>query len=34
MGMSIWAAAIDSAPISVDNPGDLERARAFARGLK
>ena len=34
MGMSIWAAVIDSAPISVDNPGDLERARAFARGLK
>ena len=34
MGMTIWAAVIDSAPISVDNPGDLERARAFARGLK
>lgn len=34
MGMTIWAAVIDSAPISVDNPGDLERARAFARGLR
>jgi 3-deoxy-manno-octulosonate cytidylyltransferase (CMP-KDO synthetase) len=33
MGMTIWAAVIDEAPISVDNPGDLERARAFARGL-
>jgi len=33
MGMSIWAAVIDEAPISVDNPDDLERARAFARGL-
>ena len=34
LGMSIWAAVIDEAPISVDNPADLERARAFARGLK
>ncbi len=33
MGMSVWAAVIDEAPISVDNPQDLERARAFARGL-
>ncbi len=33
LGMSIWAAVIDEAPISVDNPADLERARAFARGL-
>ncbi len=31
LGMSIWAAVIDEAPISVDNPSDLERARAFAR---
>jgi 3-deoxy-manno-octulosonate cytidylyltransferase (CMP-KDO synthetase) len=31
LGMSIWAAIIDEAPISVDNPADLERARAFAR---
>ena len=34
LGMSIWAAVIDEAPISVDNPADLERARAFARGQK
>jgi 3-deoxy-manno-octulosonate cytidylyltransferase (CMP-KDO synthetase) len=32
LGMSIWAAVIDEAPISVDNPADLERARAYARG--
>lgn len=31
LGMSIWAAVIDEAPISVDNPADLERAREFAR---
>jgi 3-deoxy-manno-octulosonate cytidylyltransferase (CMP-KDO synthetase) len=31
LGLSIWAAVIDEAPISVDNPADLERARAFAR---
>jgi len=31
LGMSVWAAVIDEAPISVDNPADLERARAFAR---
>ena len=31
LGMSIWAAVIDEAPISVDNPADLERARAHAR---
>ncbi|HEX4711719.1 3-deoxy-manno-octulosonate cytidylyltransferase [Phenylobacterium sp.] len=30
LGMSIWAAVIDEAPISVDNPADLERARAYA----
>jgi 3-deoxy-manno-octulosonate cytidylyltransferase (CMP-KDO synthetase) len=33
LGLSIWAAVIDEAPISVDNPADLERARAYARGL-
>jgi len=33
LGMSIWAAVIDDAPISVDNPADLERARAHARTL-
>ena len=31
LGMSIWAAVIDEAPISVDNPADLARAREFAR---
>jgi 3-deoxy-manno-octulosonate cytidylyltransferase (CMP-KDO synthetase) len=31
LGLSIWAAVIDEAPISVDNPSDLERARAYAR---
>jgi len=33
MGLIIWAAVIDSAPISVDNPADLERARAHARAM-
>jgi 3-deoxy-manno-octulosonate cytidylyltransferase (CMP-KDO synthetase) len=33
LGMSIWAAVIDEAPISVDNPTDLERARAYAQSL-
>jgi len=33
LGMTIWAAVIDSAPISVDNPADLERARAHARAM-
>ena len=31
MGMTLWAAVLDEAPISVDNPDDLERARAYAR---
>ncbi|MGI9169865.1 MAG: 3-deoxy-manno-octulosonate cytidylyltransferase [Caulobacteraceae bacterium] len=31
LGLSIWAAAIDTAPIGVDTPADLEGARAFAR---
>ena len=30
MGLSIWAAVIDAAPLSVDNPADLEAARALA----
>lgn len=30
MGLQIWAAVIDEAPLSVDNPGDLEAARALA----
>jgi len=34
LGMTIWAAVLDEAPISVDNPDDLERARAFARRTK
>jgi 3-deoxy-manno-octulosonate cytidylyltransferase (CMP-KDO synthetase) len=31
MGMTIWSAVLDEAPVSVDNPADLERARAHAR---
>jgi 3-deoxy-manno-octulosonate cytidylyltransferase (CMP-KDO synthetase) len=34
LGLSIWAAVADAAPISVDTPADLEEARANARGLK
>jgi len=34
LGMTIWAAVLDEAPISVDNPSDLERARAHARALE
>lgn len=30
LGLSIWAAVVDEAPISVDNPSDLEAARASA----
>ncbi len=30
LDLSIWAAVIDEAPISVDNPADLEAARAAA----
>lgn len=33
LGMTIWAAAIDAAPISVDTPDDLAAARAHARRL-
>ncbi|MBS0411913.1 MAG: 3-deoxy-manno-octulosonate cytidylyltransferase, partial [Proteobacteria bacterium] len=32
LGVSIWAAVVDAAPLSVDTPDDLEAARAFARG--
>ena len=28
LGLEIWAAIVDAAPISVDNPADLEAARA------
>ncbi|MFM8374832.1 MAG: 3-deoxy-manno-octulosonate cytidylyltransferase [Phenylobacterium sp.] len=31
MGMTLWSAVLDEAPVSVDNPADLERARAHAR---
>lgn len=34
LGLTIWAAVIDEAPISVDNPTDLEAARAAARNLR
>lgn len=30
MGLQIWASAIADAPLSVDNPADLEAARALA----
>jgi len=33
LGLSIWAAIVADAPISVDNPADLERARDHARTL-
>jgi 3-deoxy-manno-octulosonate cytidylyltransferase (CMP-KDO synthetase) len=33
LGMTVWSAVLDEAPISVDNPSDLERARAHARRL-
>ncbi len=29
MGLQIWASVIDDAPLSVDNPSDLEAARAL-----
>lgn len=34
LGLSIWAAVADAAPISVDTPADLEMARAHARTLR
>jgi 3-deoxy-manno-octulosonate cytidylyltransferase (CMP-KDO synthetase) len=33
LGLSIWAAAIDAAPISVDTAADLAAARAYAARL-
>jgi len=33
LGLSIWAAVTDDAPISVDNPADLKLARAHAKSL-
>ena len=32
LGLSIWAAVADKAPISVDTPADLQAARAAAEG--
>jgi len=32
LGLSIWAAAAEAAPISVDTPADLEEARRYAKG--
>ncbi|HEY3696282.1 3-deoxy-manno-octulosonate cytidylyltransferase [Phenylobacterium sp.] len=32
LGLSIWAAVVAHAPISVDNPADLDQARDFAKG--
>lgn len=31
LGVEIWAAVVEAPPLSVDNPGDLEAARAYAR---
>ena len=31
LGLSIWAAVAEAAPISVDTPADLEAARAYAK---
>lgn len=31
LGLSYWAAIAEAAPISVDNPADLEAARAYAK---
>ena len=33
MGLAIWAAVIDEAPLSVDSPADLARARTYAEEL-
>jgi 3-deoxy-manno-octulosonate cytidylyltransferase (CMP-KDO synthetase) len=30
LGLSIWAAVVETAPLSVDNPADLAEARAYA----
>src|SRR5205085_8848144 len=34
LGLSIWAAVAEAAPISVDTPADLEQARAHARAIR
>jgi 3-deoxy-manno-octulosonate cytidylyltransferase (CMP-KDO synthetase) len=33
LGLSYWAAIAEAAPISVDNPADLDAARAYAESL-
>ncbi len=30
MGLSIWAAVVDTAPVDVNNPAELAAARAYA----
>ena len=34
LGLAIWAAVVDEAPLSVDNPADLARARRHAEDLR
>jgi 3-deoxy-manno-octulosonate cytidylyltransferase (CMP-KDO synthetase) len=34
LGLSIWAAVTETAPISVDNPADLARARDYAQNMQ
>lgn len=34
LGLTLWAAIADQAPISVDSPADLERARAYAGTIR
>ena len=34
LGLTLWAAVVDAAPISVDTPADLEAARAHAHALR
>ena len=34
LGLAIWAAVADAAPISVDTPADLEQAQAYARSIR
>ena len=34
LGLSYWAAIAEAAPISVDNPSDLDAARAYAESLE
>ena len=34
LGVDIWAAVVDSPPLSVDSPADLEAARAYVSSLR